>query len=80
MMMIMMVMTMMKKVMTMTVVKMPGNVDDGSSFSKSYRSKRPANAVRPRPGSALNFYLNWSELVDYRDPVMLLMQRDQDPP
>ena len=65
----------------MTMMMMPGNVDDGSSVncSATYRSKRPSDAVRPRSRSTLNFHLNWSQLVNYRDPVMLFV-RDRDPP
>ena len=52
----MMMMMMMKKKKKM-MMKMPGNVDDGASVncSATYRSKRPSDAVRPRPRSTLNF-------------------------
>ena len=81
MMMMMMMKNMMMMMTMMMMMMMPGNVDDGSSVncSATYRSKRPSDAVRPRPRSTLNFCLNWSQLVNYRDPVMLFV-RDRDPP
>ena len=57
MMMMMMMKNMMMMMTMMMMMMMPGNVDDGSSVncSATYRSKRPSDAVRPRPRSTLNF-------------------------
>ena len=72
----MMMMMMMMIMMVIMMMMMPGNVDDGSSVncSATYRSKRPSDAVRPRPRSTLNFHLNGSQLANYRDPAMLFVR------
>ena len=74
--MMMMMKNMMMMMTMMMMMMMPGNVDDGSSVncSATYRSKRPSDAVRPRPRSTLNFHLNWSQLANYRDPAMLFVR------